>query len=99
MVYVGMARATTLMRISLPSMDMSFSFQLANFFPTFSLISANTYIFDFAMIEGRLKYFLLHESCIDLRIIRISSLVSWGVLGLKNTDDLSVLIFSLEAVS
>ena len=51
--------------------------------PTFSLISANTWVFDFPIIEGSPRYLLCRVPCIGPRIFRISSLDSRVVFGLK----------------
>ena len=99
MVYASTAWATALIRISLPPMEMSLPFQPVSFLATLSLTSANTCIFYFPMMEGNPKYLLYRESCIGPRMFRMLSLNSWGVFGLKNTEDLSVLIFCPEASS
>ena len=51
------------------------------------------------MKDGRPRYFMCLESCIGPRVAKISSLASCVVLGLKKTEDLSVLIFWPEASS
>ena len=92
-VYVGIAQATALIKISLPPIERIFSFHPDSFLPTHSLISANTSILDLPMIEGRPRYLLYHESYIGPRISKVSTFFSIGVLALKKTDDLFVLIF------
>lgn len=97
--YVGTAWATTFIRISLPSIESIFSFHPESFLPTFSFISTKTSFLDLPIIEGRPRYFKCLESCIGPRMSRITFFVSWVVLRLKKTDDLSVFIFWLDAAS
>ena len=76
-----------------------FSFP-ANQFPTHLLfyLRKNQFL-DLPIMEGRPRYFECLESCIGPRMFRISSLSSWEVFELKKIEDLSVLIFCLEADS
>lgn len=76
MVYVGIACATALMRISFPPIDYSLPFQPASFFPILSFRIANTCFFDLPMKDGRPRYFVCLVSCIGPREAKISSLVS-----------------------
>ena len=92
-VYVGIAWATTFIRISLPPIERSLPFHLANFCPILSLRIKKTCFFDLPMKDGRPKYLVCLESCIRPRVSKISSLTSWEVLGLKKMEDFSVLIF------
>ena len=87
MVYVRIAYATALIRISLPLIDNIFSFQPESFFPTFSFISAMTWFFDLPIIDGRPRYLLCLESCIEPRMSKASFLMSGAVFWLKNTED------------
>ena len=98
-VYVGTAWATALIRISLPPIERSLPFQPASFLATLSLTLANTCVFYFPMMEGSPRYLLCRESCIGPRMSRMLSFKSWGVFGLKKTEDLLVLIFYPEASS
>ena len=95
--YVGIAWATALIRISRPPINRIFSFHPGSFFSTLSLISANISTFDLPIIEGRPSYFFCRVSCIGLNISNTSHLLSSGVLLLKKTEDLSALIFWPEA--
>ena len=92
-VYVGIAWATTFIRISLPPIERSLPFHPANFCPILSLRIEKTCFFDLPMKDGRPKYLVCLESCIGPRVSKILSLTSWDVLGLKKMEDFSVLIF------
>ena len=98
-VYMGTTCATALIRTSLPPMKRSFSFHPTSFLLAFSLILAKTCVFYFPIKEGRPRYFLCRESCIEPRMLRISSLVAEEVFGLKKTEDLLGLIFLPDAAS
>ena len=87
------------MRISFPPIDKSFPFQPASFWPILSFRVANTCFFDLPIKDGRPKYFVCLVSYIGPRLVKISSLASWDVLGLKKIEDLSVLIFCPEKSS
>ena len=87
------------MRISLPPIESSLPFQPASFRPTLSFKIANTCFLDLPINDGRPKYLVCLKSCMGPRMAKISSLTSWGVFGLKNTKDLSVLIFWPDASS
>ena len=76
MVYVGIAWATALMRISFPPMERSFLFHPASFCPILSYRIANTCVFDLPIKDGRPKYFVCLVSCIGPRLAKISSLAS-----------------------
>ena len=56
-VYVGVACATTFMRISLPALDMSLSFHPSIFLPTWSLVRLNAFLLPLPIIKGSPKYF------------------------------------------
>lgn len=99
MVYVGIAYAIALMRISFPPIERSLPFQLASFCPTLFFNVVKTCFLDLPMNDGRPTYLVCLESCMGPRMAKISSLTAWVVLGLKNTGDLSVLIFWPEASS
>ena len=70
-----------------------FTFPTSKLFATRSLILVNTWVFNFPIMEGSPKYLLSLESCIGPSNLNMHSFVSWGVFGLKNTEDLSALIF------
>ena len=93
----GTAWATNFIIISLPPMKRNFSFQLANFLLTLSLMSAKTWFLDLPIRERRPRYFPCWEHCIGPRMLKISSLTSLAVLGLKKIEDLSAFIFYSEA--
>ena len=97
--YVGIAWATALMRTSFPPIERSLPFQPANFWPILSFNIEKTSILDLPMNEGSPKYLVCFESCIGPKILKISFLISWLVFGLKNIEDLSMLIFWPEASS
>ena len=80
------------MIISLPLIESIFPFHHDNFFPTLTLISAKTSIFDLPIIDGRPRYLVCREPLIGPRVLITSPFTSSGVLRLKNIDDLSVLI-------
>ena len=98
-VYVGIACATALMRISFPSIERSLPFQPASFCPTLSFKIAKTWFFDLPMREGRPRYLVCLVFYIGPRILKTSSLASWAILGLKKIEDLYVLTFWPEASS
>ena len=97
--YVRIACATTLIKISLPLIESIFSFHPESFFPTFSFISTKTWFFDFPIIEERLRYLPCLMSYIGPRMPKSSFLVSGVVFWLTNTEDLFVLIFYPNAIS
>ena len=98
-VYVGIAWVTALMRISFPPIERSLPFQPANFCPILSFKMEKTGVLDLPMKDGSPKYLVCFECCIGPKMLKISSLISWRVFGLKNTEYLSVLIFWPEASS
>ena len=97
--YVGIARATALIKISFPPIERSLPFQPASFLPILSFKIEKTCFFDLPIREGRPRYLVSLEFCIGPRILKISSLVAWAVLGLKKMEDLSVFTFYPEASS
>ena len=82
-VQVGMAWATSLMRVSFPPEESNFPFQPANFKPTLSLISAKTCFLDLLMMEGRPRQLVCLKSCMGPNMLRIASFSSSVVFGLK----------------
>ena len=98
-VYVGIAWVTALMRISFPPIERSLPFQPVNFCPILSFKMEKTCVLDLPMKDGSPKYLVCFECCIGPKMLKISSLISWRVFGLKNTEYLSVLIFWPEASS
>ena len=98
-VYVGIAWAMALMRISFPPIERSLPFYPSSFWPTLSFRTTNTCFFDLPIKDRRPRYLMCLESCMGPKMLKISCLVSWVVLGLKSTDDLLVLIFYPDASS
>ena len=80
-------------------MESNFPFHPTSFCPTRSLRMEKTCFFDLPMKDGRPRYLECFESCIGPKMEEIASFKSWWVFGLKNTEDLSVLIFWSEASS
>ena len=99
MVYAGNAWAIALMRISLPPIESSLPFQPTSFCPTLSFKVSNTYFLDLPINDGRPKYLECFEPCMGPRMAKIFSLTDWGIFGLKNIEDFSMLIFWPNASS
>ena len=93
MVQVGIAWVTTLIRISLPPIERILPFQTASFCPICYLRIKKTYFFYLPMKDGSPRYLVCLDSFIGPNMEKIASFVFWWEFGLKNTEDLSMLIF------
>ena len=91
-VYMGTACAMILIRTSLPPMERRFSFHPTSFLFAFFFFSKDL-CFWFPYDGGQPQILTMPRSCIGPRMSRVLSFKSWGVFGLKNTEDLSMLIF------
>lgn len=83
--YVGIACAAVLIRISCPSRDNNFSFHPCNFFHIRSFKHVKIDFFDLPIIVGNLKYFLCLSTSRTPSVSIISLLLSVFTLLLKAT--------------
>ena len=78
--------ATALINTSLPALDSIFSFHLANFLRSFSLISLKVFLLFLPINEGKPRYFSCYFITWAPNLCLISSWIALGVLLLKNKD-------------
>ena len=99
LVYIGIACATTFIKISLPAFDSNFSFQPASFLDNFSLISLKVFFLFLPTNDGNLRYFSCCLITYALNLDLISSWTSLVVLLLKNREVFVLLSYCPEACS
>lgn len=85
-VHVGIAWATAFISTSFPALDCIFSFHLANFLLSFSLIALKEFLLFLPTRDGRPKYFSCCLITCAPNLLFISCWMSDGVLLLKNKE-------------